>query len=45
MGLSYREIHNATQILPADLKRALHGLACVKGRSVLWKESVTGWEC
>eukprot|EP00798_Chlamydomonas_sp_ICE-L_P002800 gene2800-12674_t len=43
--LSYREIHNATEIPPADLKRALQGLACVKGKSVLRKEPVSGWQC
>lgn len=33
--LSYREILEATQIVPAELKRNLQSLACVKVRSNL----------
>ncbi|KAK9837407.1 hypothetical protein WJX81_000098 [Elliptochloris bilobata] len=36
--LSYREIQAATAIAPADLKRSLQSLACVKGKNVLRKE-------
>lgn len=36
-SLSYREIEAATQIAPADLKRSLQSLACVKGKNVLRK--------
>ena len=39
--MSYQEIAQATEIPSADLKRALQGLACVKGKSVLRKEPVS----
>ncbi len=39
--MSYTEISQATEIPAADLKRALQGLACVKGKSVLRKEPVS----
>jgi cullin 3 len=35
--LSYKEIEQATNIPPADLKRNLQSLACVKGKNVLRK--------
>ena len=33
--LSYGDIHEATQIAPAELKRNLQSLACVKARSLI----------
>lgn len=36
--LSYAEIQEATQITPAELKRNLQSLACVKGKNLLKKE-------
>ncbi|KAL0296910.1 UNVERIFIED_CONTAM: Cullin-3A [Sesamum radiatum] len=39
--LSYREIEQATEIPPSDLKRCLQSLACVKGKNVLRKEPMS----
>jgi len=39
--LSYREIADATDIPPADLKRSLQSLACAKGKNVLRKEPMS----
>ncbi|XP_063941565.1 cullin-3B-like [Daucus carota subsp. sativus] len=38
---SYREIQEATEIPPSDLKRSLHSLACVEGKNVLKKDPET----
>ncbi|XP_022858185.1 cullin-3A-like [Olea europaea var. sylvestris] len=39
--LSYKEIEQATEIPPSDLKRCLQSLACVKGKNVLRKEPMS----
>ncbi|CAA0822293.1 Cullin-3A [Striga hermonthica] len=39
--LTYREIEQATEIPPSDLKRCLQSLACVKGKNVLRKEPMS----
>ena len=39
--LTFREIADATGIPPAELKRSLQSLACVKGRNVLRKEPMS----
>lgn len=39
--LSYREIEQATEIPPTDLKRSLQSLACVKGKNVIRKEPMS----
>lgn len=39
--LNYREIEQATDIPPQDLKRNLQSLACVKGKNVLRKEPMS----
>eukprot|EP00878_Enallax_costatus_P014463 GHUV01015127.1.p1 GENE.GHUV01015127.1~~GHUV01015127.1.p1 ORF type:complete len:678 (+),score=256.68 GHUV01015127.1:760-2793(+) len=39
--LSYREVAEATEIPPADLKRSLQSLACAKGKNVLRKEPMS----
>ncbi|XP_063941575.1 cullin-3A-like [Daucus carota subsp. sativus] len=38
---SYREIEEAAEIPPSDLKRSLHSLACVEGKNVLKKDPDT----
>ncbi|KAF8390220.1 hypothetical protein HHK36_024744 [Tetracentron sinense] len=39
--LCYKEIEQATEIPPSDLKRCLQSLACVKGKNVLRKEPMS----
>ncbi|KAK4490712.1 hypothetical protein RD792_001412 [Penstemon davidsonii] len=39
--LSYKEIEQATEIPPSDLKRCLQSLACVKGKNVLRKDPMS----
>ncbi|WIA11985.1 hypothetical protein OEZ85_012066 [Tetradesmus obliquus] len=39
--LSYREIAEATEIPPQELKRSLQSLACAKGKNVLRKEPMS----
>ncbi|KAL2552309.1 Cullin-3A [Forsythia ovata] len=39
--LSYKDIEQATEIPPSDLKRCLQSLACVKGKNVLRKEPMS----
>lgn len=39
--LSYKEIEQATEIPPTDLKRSLQSLACVKGKNVIRKEPMS----
>ncbi|EPS73775.1 hypothetical protein M569_00979 [Genlisea aurea] len=39
--LTYREVEQATEIPPSDLKRCLQSLACVKGKNVLRKEPMS----